>query len=208
MAEPDTERRILDAAHEVFSEKGTAGARMREVAERAGVNPALLHYYYRTKERLAAAAFERAAKQFMPQVLDVLRSPASLEAKVREVVDLELSTLMRLPYVPGYVLSELSHHADRAAQLAAAAFGEDPRRAAATVLRVLDDQIREAAERGELRAIPAADFVVNLLSLCIFPFAARPMLSALFGLDEARFRGFIEGRRASLPDFFMRALAP
>src|SRR2546426_10751847 len=66
----DTERRILDAAHAVFVRRGTAGARMQEIAAEAGVNQALLHYYFRSKEQLAQAAFSSAASQFMPAGID------------------------------------------------------------------------------------------------------------------------------------------
>src|SRR5436190_8003318 len=78
----DTEHRILDAAHAVFLRRGTAGARMQEIAAEAGVNQALLHYYFRTKDRLSKAAFERAAAQFMPAAIRVLASDAPIEAKV------------------------------------------------------------------------------------------------------------------------------
>ena len=75
----DTEQRILDAAHAVFVRRGTAGARMQEIAAEAGVNQALLHYYFRNKEQLAQAAFERAAKGFMPAVVagDRVRTASS-----------------------------------------------------------------------------------------------------------------------------------
>src|SRR3954470_4779926 len=72
----DTEQRILDAAHHVFVRRGTAGARMQEIAAAAGVNQALLHYYFRSKDRLSKAAFERAAAQFMPAAIGVLTSDA------------------------------------------------------------------------------------------------------------------------------------
>src|SRR3954464_361511 len=86
----DTEQRILDAAHAVFVRRGTAGARMQEIAAEAGVNQALLHYYFRSKERLARAAFERAAQQFMPAVVRLLASDGELEDKVARIVALEL----------------------------------------------------------------------------------------------------------------------
>ena len=111
----DTEARILDAAHAVFLRRGTAGARMQEIAGEAGVNQALLHYYYRNKEQLAQAAFERAAKGFMPAVVQVLTSEGELEDKVRRVIDLELGHLARAPYLPGYIIGEVTHHPDRAA---------------------------------------------------------------------------------------------
>src|SRR5438477_1913859 len=84
----DTEHRILDAAHAVFLRRGTAGARMQEIAAEAGVNQALLHYYFRTKDRLSKAAFERAAAQFMPAAIRVLASDAPIEAKVARIIDL------------------------------------------------------------------------------------------------------------------------
>src|SRR6185295_10050281 len=112
-----TEQRILDAAHAVFLRRGTAGARMQEIAAEAGVNQALLHYYFRSKDRLSQAAFERAAAQFMPAAIGVLASDAPLEAKVARIIDLELSHLARAPYLPGYIISEVTHHPERARQL-------------------------------------------------------------------------------------------
>src|SRR5258708_4890350 len=96
----DTERRILDAAHAVFVRRGTAGARMQEIAAEAGVNQALLHYYFRSKDQLAQAAFARAASQFMPAVIEVMASDGELEDKVARVVALELDHLSRVPFLP------------------------------------------------------------------------------------------------------------
>src|SRR3954454_19195781 len=89
----DTEQRILEAAHAVFVRRGTAGARMQEIAAEAGANQALLHYYFRTKDRLAQAAFERAASQLLPAVIAVLASDLALDAKVTRVVEIELDHL-------------------------------------------------------------------------------------------------------------------
>src|SRR5205809_3178268 len=112
--EEDTEQRILDAAHAVFVRSGTAGARTQEIAREAGVNPALLHYYFRTKERLAEAVFRRAAGQLLPAVVRILGSDATLEDKGEQVVEVELQFLSKAPYLPAYILSELAHHPDRA----------------------------------------------------------------------------------------------
>src|SRR5476649_1645462 len=120
----DTEQRILDAAHAVFFRRGTAGARMQEIAAEAGVNQALLHYYFRNKEQLARAAFERAAKGFMPAVVQVVASDGDLEDKVRRIIDIELDHLSRAPYLPGYIIGEVTHHPERAAQLITAVTGQ------------------------------------------------------------------------------------
>src|SRR3954462_14616963 len=107
--EPETEQKILEAARAVFIRRGTAGARMQEIAAEAGVNQALLHYYFRNTEQLAQAAFERAAKGFMPAVVQVIASDGELEEKVQRILDLEIGPLARAPYLPGYIIGEVAH---------------------------------------------------------------------------------------------------
>ena len=205
----DTEQRILDAAHAVFVRRGTAGARMQEIAAEAGVNQALLHYYFRSKEQLARATFERAGSQLMPAIIRVMASDAAIEGKVARVIAIELDHLSRAPYLPGYILSEVAHHPERAQQLIGAMTqGLTPAQIRPRVFGVLKRQIAARAAAGEMRAITPESFMVNLVSLCIFPFAARPMLQAMLGLDEAGFLRFIARRRTDLVEFFLGALRP
>ncbi|HET9024920.1 MAG TPA: TetR/AcrR family transcriptional regulator [Burkholderiaceae bacterium] len=204
----DTERRILDAAHVVFVRTGTAGARMQEIAKEAGVNSALLHYYFRTKKRLAEAVFHRAAAQLLPAVAGVLASDQPLADKVKAVVELEIDRLARTPYLPVYILSELAHHPERIAQFVSALTGSQPDALGRRLLSVVGDQIDTEVRAGRMRPIQPEQFLVNLLSLCIFPFAARPMISALMGLDDKAFARFIRDRREALPDFILNAVRP
>ena len=204
----DTEQRILDAAHEVFLRRGTAGARMQEIAKEANVNSALLHYYFRTKERLAEAVFQQAAMQLMPAVIRILGSEAELEAKVEQVVDVELQQLQKTPYLPGYILSELTHHPERIRQLFSSVTGVTPTEIGKRVFKVLGAQIDARVKAGRMHPIAPEQFAINLLALCVFPFAARPMVMALAGLDQAGFNQFIQRRRRELAPFFLRALRP
>src|SRR5438132_1210678 len=159
-----TEARILDAAHAVFLRRGTAGARMQEIAAEAGVNQALLHYYFRNKEQLARAAFERAGKGFMPAVVQVIASAGELEEKVRRIVQLEVEHLKRAPYLPGYIIGEVTHHPERAAQLIGAATGLTPQDIGPRVLSTLKRQIDERVKRGAMRPIAPESFIVNLMA--------------------------------------------
>ena len=204
----DTEQRILDAAHTVFMKTGTAGARMQEIAREAGVNSALLHYYFRSKDRLSQAVFHRAAAQLFPAVVGVMASDRPLAEKVKTIVEIELDRLSRTPYLPAYIISELAHHPQRITQFISAMTGSQPDALGRTLLRVVGGQIEEEVRAGRMRPIAPEQFLVNLLSLCIFPFAARPMISALMGLDDKAFARFIRERREKLPDFFLNALRP
>jgi TetR/AcrR family transcriptional regulator len=203
-----TEERILAAARTVIIRRGTSGARMREIAEEAGVNPALLHYYFRSKDRLAEAVFQQAARRLFPPVIALLGSDDPLETKVERVVEHELRVLMENPFLPGYVLAELNQHPERARHLVEALMGTRVEGFAPQVFARLAAQIDEQVAAGTMRPISADQFVMNLLSLCVFPFAARPMFCAVLQLDADGFAAMIERRRMALAPFFLAALKP
>ena len=192
----------------MFLRSGTAGARTQEIARAAGVNQALVHYYFRTKEQLASAVFRRAARDAFPTIIGVLASDLDLEDKVWEVIRVELDHLSRTPGLPGYVLSELHHHADRPAQFLEALMGQAPADVGVRVRQVLGAQIARAVRARRIRPVSFEQFVVNLLALCVFPFAARPMFAAVLGFDDAAFQTFIAERRIDLPTFFLGGMRP
>jgi AcrR family transcriptional regulator len=203
----DTEQRILDAARRVFVRRGTAGARMQEIAAEAGVNQALLHYYFRSKDRLAAMVFRDAAARLLPAIGELLGSDASIEEKVERFVHLYIDGVRLNPFIPGYLVSELHQQPERLTALIDAA-GPAARLAADAVRHQLDTQLRDAAAAGRIRPISAEQFFVNMVALCVMPFLARPLLEALLGMDARAFESFLDQRRAELPAFIIRGLKP
>ena len=204
----ETEQRILDAARTVFIRRGTAGARMQEIAREAGVNQALLHYYFRSKQRLSDAVFQQVASGLFPALVTTLGSDASLDEKIDRLVALYLEVLTQSPFLPGYLLSEMHHHPDRLPQMFAGAAGVNPTQVLPQLLQRLGRQIDEAARAGTIRRIAPEQFVINIISLCVFPFAARPLIGVAFGMDDARFARFIQQRKTELPAFVRNALRP
>jgi TetR/AcrR family transcriptional regulator len=179
---------------------------MQEIAAEAGVNQALLHYYFSTKDGLSAAVFEQFAGRLFPALFQALSSDLELEDKARAVINAYLDNLSRNPFLPGYILSELHHHPERVAQLVASGTGANPRGVLPVIVQKLAKQISDRVEAGTMRPIAPDQFVINLISLCIFPFAARPMLGIALGMDDAAFAQFIERRRTELPQFFANAI--
>src|SRR5215208_2685454 len=191
----DTESRILDAAHAVFMRRGTAGARMTEIAREAGVNHALVHYYFRSKQRLAEAVFRRAIGQFFPVMIGVLTSDASIEEKVRRVAAAQIDMLLRNRDLPGYLIAELNHYPERAEQLLSSISGTTPANLRGRLFGSLGEQLDDAAREGTLKPITPHAFVLNLVSLVVYPFAARPLVVAILGQDEAAFGAMMERRK-------------
>lgn len=199
----DTERKILDAAHAVCRRQGTAGARMQAIAEEAGVNKALLHYYFRSKENLTRAVFEDALTDLLPRIAGVLGGDAPLEEKVEAAVHEYTDFHRANPHLSGYVVCEMNHHPQRLKELVAAVKPHEH-----PGFEALATQLEARAEAGDIRPISPEQFMVNLVSLSLFPFVARPMLDVMLGIGEEEFEDFIEARRAQLPGFIMNALRP
>jgi TetR/AcrR family transcriptional regulator len=203
VADPDieTRERILDAAHTVFMRKGTANSRTQEIADEAGINKALLHYYFGTKSALADAVFERAFGTIAPLIFGILADPnRGIEQKVNDVVREQIAFHGARPYLAGYVLSEMHAEPERVTRI----FGKGGR----VPLEVLRRQLREAAKAGQIRPISAEHFVVNLMALLIFPFAMRPALGPLLSITDSDWPAFLEERRRILPAFFLAGLRP
>ena len=200
-ADRETRDRILDAAHAVFLRKGTAGSRTQEIADEAGVNKALVHYYFGTKAALADAVFERALATLTPLIFGILADEnRSIEQKVRDIVRAQIDFHTARPYLAGYMISEMHAEPERVAAMVAKR-GSPPR-------DVLRRQIREGVKGGTLRPISAEQFIVNLMGLLIFPFALRPGLSVLLNLDPTSWAAFMEERKRLLPDLILAGLRP
>jgi AcrR family transcriptional regulator len=207
-SDPDTEQRILDAAHAVFIRRGTAGARMQDIADEAGVNKALLHYYFRSKSRLADAVFQRVASRIFGRLSETAGSDMDLDEKVRRIIAIYLDQLSKTPYVPAYVISELNQHPERSRQFLEAIRPPGGDKGPPKFLVKLAGQIEARVRAGTMRPISPSQFIANIASLCVFPFAAKPLLCTVLELDERRFKAFIEERKIGLPEFFLSGLRP
>jgi TetR/AcrR family transcriptional regulator len=204
----ETEARILRAARTVFVRHGTAGARMQEIAEEAGVNQALLHYYFRSKDRLAQAVFRDVAGRMVPAIVAVFGSNSSIEQKVEQFVHLYIDVVRQSPFIPGYIVAELHFNPERLTALASEIAGAHPASVMQSFLPRLGAQIDEQVRIGAMRSIAPDQFLVNLVALSVFPFVARPVLRIVFGQDDAAFSRFLDERRKELPEFILNALRP
>ncbi|MEO7962706.1 MAG: TetR/AcrR family transcriptional regulator [Gemmatimonadaceae bacterium] len=197
----ETRERILAAAHRVFLRLGTAKARTVDIAEEAGVNKALLHYYFATKANLANAVFAASVSQLMPRIFAILGDPAlSIAQKVHDIVREQIDFHGSRPYVAGYIISEMHTEPDRLRAIVSKV-GPPP-------LGALSAQLDAEAAAGRMRQISAEMFVVNLMGLVVFPFITRPLLGILFALEGDRFSAFLEERKRVLPEIFLASLRP
>ncbi len=194
----NTESLILETAREVFVEKGFEGARMQEIADKAGINKALLHYYYRGKEKLFEAIFRESIGKIVPRIFEIMGSPAPLAEKIAGFVGNYIDLLAENPHIPSFVLHELYRNPDRIGDTLLRS-GVDP--------TGLQSRLVEQLRNENCIEIEPQQLMVNIVALCIFPFVARPILqTVLFGRDPEKYREFLDSRKAEVTRFILNAL--
>ena len=204
----DTETRILEAARVVFTRRGTAGARVQEIAAEAGVNQALIHYYFGSKEQLAERVFFEAAARLL-HAMSVLSDPtATLDELITRFVHAYIDTVRQTPFVPGYILAETTQNPERLDALMQRALGAAPGHLAHMARTRIEQMIEAGVASGTMRRITPRQLLVNVMALAAFPFVARPILAATLAADGDDYDEFIDERRRELPSFILNALRP
>jgi len=193
-----TEDKILEAAKNVFVAKGMEGARMQEIADEAGINKALLHYYFRSKERLFEAIFVEIIKFAFPKITRIAQSEEPIINKIEQVIDAYIDLLIKHPFIPGFIIKELNRDPSGLFKMVVK-FGLNP--------QVIFDQIQLAMDRGEIIQMPPRHLAANILSMCIFPFAARPIISfVMFKDDQKALEAFYFERADVIKQFVVNAI--
>jgi AcrR family transcriptional regulator len=196
-----TRDRIFRAATQVFEEKGYSGARMQEIADRAGINKALLHYYFRSKDQLFMAVFQVLLKKMFEKIIAIFQADLSFKEKVKLFLDQHIDFLVKNPKLPMFLLNEMS------------------------VNPSVVDGVKETLKYGELRdliyekhakelkgyGIRKSDMpqlMITIVSMSIFPFAAREMIAVMMPqmLDNRKFNAFMSDRKEFAADFIFSAL--
>jgi len=201
--EVNTEDKILNAAKEVFQKKGMTGARMHEIADKAGINKALLHYYYRTKERLFEKVFENAFSLIIPRVKEMIASEKSILEKIDFFVDNYIELLKQHPYIPGFIINELNRNPHILIDI----IEKNTLVKQEHLIEVLEKQIENDVKANKIRAIDARSLLINILALCVFPVVARPVLTGvLFENDPKAYEKFLSQRKDLVKEFIKNAL--
>lgn len=194
----ETEQKIVTSAEKLFYRKGKAGTSMQDIADDAGINRTLLNYYFRSKDQLFEAVFRKAMGRFVPGLASVLRSDMRFSDYIPHMVETIIDTMIEHPQIPIFVLQELSSNPNRMPQIMLE-MGIDP--------RVGFKKFEEERVSGIFGRMDVRQFFMNVLSLCIFPFAARPVVTELlYNGDGEAYVDAMKQRKKLLPELIMKFL--
>ena len=194
----NTETEILIAAKEIFQQKGMAGARMQEIADKAKINKALLHYYYRSKQLLFEAVFKSAFSLLAPQLNKVLNDDSDLFEKIRKFTENYVSFVTKHPYLPNFVVQELNKNPEFVQKLRSEKNFPS--------IEKFKLQVSDAINQGIIKPIEAEQLFINIISLNIFPFIGEPLLMALVNVDKESYNKILENRKTEVAEFIINSI--
>lgn len=192
MEELSTEQKIIAAARSVFTKKGFAGARTRDIAEEAGINLALLNYHFGSKENLFKIVIKEKFEQLFGMISPILSDESvPLGTKIKTLVDNYTKLLKENEELPIFILNELSvngHIFDELLQYA----------------RQISQPVLEKQLKNNGMTLSVPNFIMNIISLTIFPFTAKPLFVSAGLITIENYTDFLNERRDNIPDWIMK----
>lgn len=181
-----TEQKIIMAADKLFTQKGYAATRTRDIAEGAGTNLALLNYYFGSKEKLFKKVVQEKMKILLGAIGPVLSDEnISIDNKIRIITENYTNLLLENEELPIFILNELTVNKNL--------FAEITQINRQNALPVLEKQLKEIGAN-----ISATDLILNTLSMVMFPFVAKPLITTSKLVDEDDFVDFVTERKSKI----------
>ncbi|MDR0367983.1 MAG: TetR/AcrR family transcriptional regulator [Bacteroidales bacterium] len=187
----NTEEIILAAAEQEFLNKGYSLTRMTDIARLAGVNHALLHYYYRSKDKLFATVFEKKMQQVIFSFMSVIAQDLTLKEKIKAGVEAHFDIIAQNPKLPFFIVNEFLTNEERVKMV---------RPMLEPIIKELyasfERDLQKAVEEKQIRPVTPANLLYNIVTLNICSFIAKPFACLLLELNEEEYQHFINQRKA------------
>jgi AcrR family transcriptional regulator len=195
-----TQELILEAARKVFIRDGFDGARMQDIANVAGINKALLHYYYKNKESLFNLVFEDAFAAFVPQIHAIFSGNGDAVEKLCKYVEAHIDLLLQKPDLPTFVIHEIHRDPDRFFNNLISKMPGPPPFAS------FMGQLMQEMSEGKIREMDPRFVWMNVMAMTVFPFVAAPLMSRMLLTDPDTYHTLLRDRVTSVQLFIKSSL--
>lgn len=190
---------ILQAALDEFVQYGKKGARMQAIADKAGVNKAMLHYYFSSKENLHQEVIQRVINHAFSEISATIEANKEPKEQVRALIGTYYDFIAAFPELPHLILHEINSNPVEIASLFSHIIIGD-NQAPQTILHV----IRQGTEQKQFREVDPRQFLITILSSVIFFFVGKPLLTRVLGIEDEE--AFIRQRKQHVLDVLLTSL--
>lgn len=200
-ANMDVKGRILTVARDLFIEKGYNKTSIRDIAAASETNVAMVNYYYHSKYNLFEIIFEESLNVLIKRIFRILDS----DKPFFELIDLWITsyyeTLQEYPQIPIFILNEINQNPERLTE-------RIQQREPYNVFVKISQRIKEESLKGTIRETPPLDFLLNVLSLCIFPFIFGPLATKVAERSMQEYHEVLMQHKNYVVEFVINALKP
>jgi AcrR family transcriptional regulator len=198
--EATTEEKIKEAARKLFTQNGFAATRTRDIAEEAGINLALLNYYFRSKQKLFDLVMMENFRQFLKGItVHFTDDKLTMNEMVEKIVAAYVDFLTEFPDLPLFILNEIRGNPSKIA----AKINEEVGPMRSEFFKQL-----QAANKEGRTALDPFHFIANLVGLTVFPFVGKPLLQRVTGVDDAKFHAMMQERKKLVPIWIKMMMTP
>ena len=187
-----TEQLIKDTAKRIFLTEGKMLATTQDIADAAGVNRTLLHYYFRSRDVLFEMVFKEALTKLRQRVHEILASQLVFKQKVENIVDVFYEELTELPYLETFIALNLNQEPDKYEEFFISLPGGKER------MRNFLKEIQKEMDNGTIAEMKPINFFISLFALMSYPFVARPIYLKMFDLTNAGYNKLLLERKKSI----------
>ena len=203
--ELSAEERILAAARKIFIKKGYDGARMQEIADEAGINKAMLHYYFRNKDLLYERIFAEFTGKLFPNINAVVNNDSlDIFEKIEKFVETYIFFLSQNPDIPVFIIGEMSKRPEVLQKV----FSEKEAKNEAPMVAKFAMELMQESAKGKIKPMNPFHFMISVVAMCAFPFAAKPMMQAFMKMSEEDFNLFLQERKKEVVAMLHSAMRP
>ncbi len=202
-SDQNMEQAILKAATRLFIEKGFAATSTTEIAKEAGCNQALVHYYFRTKDRLFTTIFGEKMKFFVTSLLQISDEQIPFEDKLAKTIETHFDIISQEPKFPLFFFSELATNPKRRNMLKES-LGDMPQVIVAQFERELQNEI----DKGNIRPVTVFDLLLTIVSLNITGFIVEPVFKAVTKLSDEEYLALMQKRKKENVYIILKSLKP
>ncbi|MEQ9287346.1 MAG: TetR/AcrR family transcriptional regulator [Cyclobacteriaceae bacterium] len=185
--EVKTEKLIKEQAKILFFKNGYLKATTQEIADKAGVNRALIHYYFRSREQLLDTLLDEALLEKKERVKRILSSDLSLKEKIAAFINSTMDYGIAFPYLENFIISEIARCPKKITDFCSVHSVKPS--------DLIKDQLEEEIRQKNLDPISAEQFMVNLIALCNYPLLAKPILQTIHNMTDEAYGQFLVERK-------------
>lgn len=182
-----TEELIKEKAKALFFKKGYLNATTQEIADEAGVNRALIHYYFRSRDLLLETILDESVREKKERVRSILASDLPLRQKIALYIDVIVDYALEFPYLEPFIISETARNPDKVIEFCSRDKGKSS--------ELIGAQLEEEIKKKRIAPISPEHFMVNLSAMCHYPLLAKSVLKTVHGMTDASFKKFLMERK-------------